>query len=147
MTPADTARVLAKAQAYDRRTVGEADVLAWHEAIGDLGLADSLEAVRRHFTTSTDWLMPAHIRVIVAAIREERRRGTSTALALPSRFEYSPERAEQVRAGITRCAAALAMARTSRPKAIEADEKPPPSPSDIIRERALGRARAERKTA
>lgn len=62
MSPADAARVLAKAQAYDRRTVGQADVQAWYEALCDLDLNAVLAAVADHYRDSTDWLMPAHVR-------------------------------------------------------------------------------------
>lgn len=74
MTPADIARVLAKAAAFDQRTVGEADILAWYDAIGDLDPTDALEAVSRHYRESTDRLMPAHIRRIAAQLVRERHR-------------------------------------------------------------------------
>lgn len=57
-----TATVLAKIQAFDRRTAGDSEILVWHEAIGDLDAADCLEAVTAHYRDSTDWLTPAHIR-------------------------------------------------------------------------------------
>lgn len=72
MTPAETARVLAKAAAFDARTIGEADVLAWHEAIGDLAFADSLEAVTLHYRATGDRLMPADVRDHAKRIRMER---------------------------------------------------------------------------
>jgi hypothetical protein len=65
----ETAAVLAKAAAYDNRNVGEANVRAWHEALGDLALADCLAAVAQHHRTSTDYLMPAHIRRLVEEAR------------------------------------------------------------------------------
>lgn len=146
MNYAETAQLLTAVAACDNRRIDDATVAMWHDVLGDLPLADALEAIRRHFAKSTEWLMPAHIRAGVGLIREARR-PRSEVLALPSRFEYDPERAAQVRAGIARCTAALDIARTRRPKPIEAVEKPPPSPADIIRERALRRARAERKSA
>lgn len=101
MTPADTARVLAKAAAYDQRTVGHADVLAWHEALGDLDPTDALTAVTRHYRDNTDRLMPAHIRRNVTTIRAERRTAQhSEPLALPSRFEDDPDRAERIARGL-----------------------------------------------
>ncbi|MET8908370.1 hypothetical protein [Micromonospora sp. NPDC004551] len=66
MTLDEAAAVLAKAQAYDRRTVGEADIRAWQEALADVALADALAAVTAHYRDSTDWLMPAHVRARVA---------------------------------------------------------------------------------
>lgn len=79
MTPGDTARVLAKAAAYDLRTVGEADVLAWHEVLSTVDFTDALTAVARHYADHTERLMPAHIRRIVVEIRRDRQRGQSTA--------------------------------------------------------------------
>lgn len=54
--------VLAKAAAYDRRTIGKADALAWYEALSDLDVDACLAAVAAHYRGSTEWLMPAHIR-------------------------------------------------------------------------------------
>src|SRR5690606_17919177 len=52
----------AKIAAFDHRTVGESDVLAWHQTIGDLDPLDALDAVAAHYQHETCWLMPAHIR-------------------------------------------------------------------------------------
>lgn len=62
MTPTDTAKVLAKIASYDRRTVGDTDILAWHEALNDLDARDALDAVTAHYRAETRWLMPADIR-------------------------------------------------------------------------------------
>lgn len=72
MTPGDVGRVLAKAAAFDQRTVGEADVLAWAEVIGDLDAADALEAVSRHYGETDRRLMPVHIRDQARRVRLER---------------------------------------------------------------------------
>lgn len=74
MTPGDVARVLAKAAAFDLRTIGESDVMAWHEALGDLDAADALAAVTRHYRETDDRLMPTHVRRIVGELQRERRR-------------------------------------------------------------------------
>lgn len=81
MTPGDIARVLAKAAAFDQRTVGAADVAAWHEAVGDLEVGDALAAVTRHYSASTQRIMPVHVRDIVRdrlARDVERLRATAT---------------------------------------------------------------------
>lgn len=57
---------------YDRRKVGEADVAAWYAAMGDLAFSDSRDAVIAHYRDSTEWIMPAHVRRRVAAVRSER---------------------------------------------------------------------------
>lgn len=70
MTKAEVARLLTLIAAFDRRTIGETDVEAWHLILGHLDPADCAEAVREHFTASTDWLMPAHVhRLATAAAR------------------------------------------------------------------------------
>lgn len=74
MNLAEASAVLAKAAAFDRRTVGEADILAWHDALGDLPAADCLAAVTEHYRESTDWLMPAHVRRIADTLDRARRR-------------------------------------------------------------------------
>jgi hypothetical protein len=72
MTPGDVGRVLAKAAAFDQRTVGEADVLAWIEVIGDLEAADALEAVSRHYAETDRRLMPVHVLDQARRVRLER---------------------------------------------------------------------------
>lgn len=74
MTPGDAARVLTKAAAFDQRTIGEADVLAWHEALADVDPADALGAVTRHYANSEQRLMPVHVRRISAEIARDRHR-------------------------------------------------------------------------
>lgn len=64
--------LLAKAAGYDNRTIGQGNVLAWHEALGDLRLDDCLQAVTLHHRTSTEYLMPVHIRRHAAEVRRER---------------------------------------------------------------------------
>lgn len=66
--------------ARDRRTVGNADVLAWSEDVGDLTFADAQAAVSRHFQESRDWIMPADVRRHVRAIRTERHANTDLIL-------------------------------------------------------------------
>lgn len=75
MTPEDVVDVLAKAAAFDQRTIGKADVLAWHEVIGDLDRDDALTAVARFYGTVTERrLMPGDVRTIVGEMQRERRR-------------------------------------------------------------------------
>jgi hypothetical protein len=78
MTPADAARILAVAAAFDRRTVGELDAHAWADALHDLNPTDCLEAARAHYRHTTDWLMPAHIRTYVENVRRARIRSVPT---------------------------------------------------------------------
>lgn len=72
MNLTETATLLAMIQAFDRRTVGEADVTAWQAALDDLRFDDCREAVVAHFRISSDWLMPANVRAAVKAARRDR---------------------------------------------------------------------------
>lgn len=69
----ETAQALALAQAFDRRTVGEMDVRAWHSIVGGFAAADVMEVIRRHYSVNTEWIMPAHLVVGVEQIGRERR--------------------------------------------------------------------------
>jgi hypothetical protein len=130
MNRSEIAQLLGLAAARDRRTVGTADVAAWLEDVGDLGFDDARAAVSRHFRTSTDWLMPAHIRQQVKAIRAERRETERHEIrALPSRFEDDDDRAVRVQAGLAQCSDILR-----------------PLMEELARRRAVERAQRERRT-
>jgi len=67
-----TSNALALAQAFDNRTVGEANVRAWHAILSELDADDVMEAIRRHYLAESAWIMPAHIVRLVGEIRRER---------------------------------------------------------------------------
>ena len=64
--------LLASAAIYDNRTGGDADILAWMRAIGDLQYDDADAAVAAHYGETTERLMPAHVRARVKAARRDR---------------------------------------------------------------------------
>lgn len=107
MTPAEVAKLLAKCAAYDQRTVGEADVMAWHEILERVEFDHALEAVKRHYSTQRDRAMPADILRISRVVRDERREH-SEPLALPSRFETDEERDARMREGVAKVREAIA---------------------------------------
>ncbi|MEV0247927.1 hypothetical protein AB0H76_15145 [Nocardia sp. NPDC050712] len=72
MTPLETADVLAAIASLDLRTIGEADIIAWHAVIGDLDKTLALEAVVVHHKTNTDRIKPAHLIGIAKQIRRDR---------------------------------------------------------------------------
>ena len=123
--------VLAKAAAYDQRTVGSVDILAWLEVIGDLDRGDALVAVARHYRETTNRIMPADVRRCVKAIREDRQRAKRHEVrALPSRFEDDDDRNTRIVAGLT-------VAREVLPQ-------PEPGSAEDLHLTALRRAKAER---
>lgn len=69
MTPAQTAELLGFCAAFDRRTVGKADVLAWQTVLADVNFDAARQAVSEHYATATRWIMPADIRQTVRAHR------------------------------------------------------------------------------
>ncbi len=74
MTLDDVIDVLSKCAAFDRRTIGEADALAWSEAIGDLNRTDALAAVTAWYRSHREFVMPSDIRSGAETIRAERLR-------------------------------------------------------------------------
>ena len=72
MTPEETVDLLTVAAAFDPRTVGEGDAMAWHAVVGDLDFTDAKHAVIGHYTDTTDRIMPAHVRIRVRAMRRDR---------------------------------------------------------------------------
>ena len=101
MTPADMADVLSAAGIYDERTIAEADVAAWHAAAGQYDREDALAAVVRHYTDSTEWMKPAHLKQHILAIRNERAsRQQHPVRELPSRFEADDVRDTRIARGL-----------------------------------------------
>lgn len=143
MNRSEIALLLGAVAARDRRTIGETDVLAWHEDLGDLGFDEARAAVSRHFRESTDYLMPAHIRQHVKVIRAEQRKAAEVR-ELPSRFETDDERDERIRRNVAKIRELLAdmAARHSVP---DVGIDTPADPSEEIRAKAIARAQAERQ--
>jgi hypothetical protein len=131
MTPADMADVLSAAGIYDGRKISQADVAAWHAAVGQYSREDALEAVVRHYADSTDWMKPAHLKSHILAIRNERAASREHEVrALPSRFEIDQVRDGRLAAGIRALIGRWGLRKT------DTDDSP--------HGRALARARRER---
>jgi len=70
----DTFDLLMKIAAYDQRTIGDGDVLAWQEALGDVVLGEALEAVtafERSETAQRRRIIPADVVQWVAWSRRQ----------------------------------------------------------------------------
>ena len=72
MTQDDVIDVLTKCAAYDQRTVGKYDVLAWFEVLDDLARADALTAVADWYREHHERIMPSNVRAGVEAIQARR---------------------------------------------------------------------------
>lgn len=146
MNRSETALLLGSIAARDQRTIGETDVLAWHEDLGDLPFEDCRAAVTRHFRDSTDRIMPAHIRRQVRIIRDQRRASEAVKALPPGRFEDDPDRTERIARNADRVRRLLAelVAKRSIPDADVAQAEP--THSEAVHAKALDRARAEKLT-
>ena len=139
MNAREVGAVLAKCAAFDNRTVGDLNVMAWLEVLGEFDYGDALSAVTRHYARNTDFAMAAHIAAAIHEIRIERQQATPHEIrALPSRFEPSEQRAERARRGAALCREALGITEdTIQAKVYD--------PDDPIRDAALRRAALERR--
>lgn len=72
MNLSETADLLTAMSAFDRRTIGDGDVIAWQSILSDAAFEDCLAAVKQYYTDHTEWIMPAHVRRAVAAIEKAR---------------------------------------------------------------------------
>lgn len=115
MTRSEIAKLLAAAAARDARTVGEADIEAWYQDVGDLGYADALASVSEHYRDTDRRLMPSHVRVIVGRMKADRREAEPHEIrALPSRYETDQIRDDRVRRGVARVVATLGARHAAR---------------------------------
>lgn len=69
MEPEVIGDVLAVAAAFDNRTVGAADSMAWYRVIGHLNQREAEEAIIAHYSETTDRIMPAHVLARVGKLR------------------------------------------------------------------------------
>lgn len=138
MNRSQIALLLTAIAGRDQRTIGDADVLAWHQDVGDLAYDDALAAVTRHFRESTDRIMPAHIRRIVRIIHDEQRAHTAVAALPPGKFDADPDRDERLARNVAKIRELLdeIAAKRSVPD--------PGTPDNGVHTRALLRARKER---
>lgn len=72
MKPSEAVDVLKTAAAFDRRTVGRTDAVAWADALDEIRVDDAIAAVKHHYATSREFIYPADVTGIVKAIRNER---------------------------------------------------------------------------
>ncbi len=72
MNHSEVAKLLTLAAAYDQRTIGEADVLAWHELLSETNPRDAAAVVKTHYATKRERLMPIDVIEGVRKIRHDR---------------------------------------------------------------------------
>ena len=100
MERSDVAKLLAFCAAFDQRTIGDADVLAWHEALSspwvpNMGLEDAQEAVIEHYRATSERITPADV---LKRVKDTRAVAMSRALpkaeGVPPNEDYLRARAE-----------------------------------------------------
>lgn len=74
MNPSEAALALGLASTVDNRQVGEANARVWADLMPDLELSDVQAAIKHHFATSSEYLMPHHVINHVKVLRSERAR-------------------------------------------------------------------------
>lgn len=82
MNRAEVAAVLSLCSAFDSRTIGEADVLAWHEILGHVPFADARVAVTQHYAAESKRAMPADVLAGVRRIRRDRLDGADATFTM-----------------------------------------------------------------
>lgn len=91
LTKSEIATLLGLVASFDQRTVGEADVEAWH-AVAEEARWPTFDVVRRavvkHHATSTERIKPAHIS---ATVREVRRDAYGTFIRRPAPTDMPSE--------------------------------------------------------
>lgn len=86
MNHSETVKLLALMAAMDRRTVGDAEVMAWQGVLSDVDFEDAAEAVRRHYRESDEYLMPVHVRRGADAVRRAREAAASATPWAPGQY-------------------------------------------------------------
>lgn len=72
MTPAEAQVLLSMAATVDNRKPDPDAAKAWAAMLDGLRVEDCMQAIREHYTESTEWLMPAMVRARVKRIRAKR---------------------------------------------------------------------------
>jgi hypothetical protein len=72
MGRSEAAKILTLCAVYDRRTIGESDVAAWSDVLNLVRFEDAAIAVRQHYASSRQWVMPSDVVDGVRRLRAER---------------------------------------------------------------------------
>lgn len=75
MNASEASKLLTIVGLVDNRVVMPEKAKLWAQLMPDISLTDAVAAVRLHFRTSTDYLMPNHIIVCARRIDEYRKHG------------------------------------------------------------------------
>lgn len=82
MKQSEVATLLGLCAAYDSRTIGDADVSAWHQLMAHVPLEDAQSAVLEHYSREARRAMPADILNGVKRIRRDRVEGADASFVM-----------------------------------------------------------------
>lgn len=133
MTRAEVAALLSMCSAYDSRTIGEADVLAWHRIIGHLPAVQAQAAVVDHYTRESRRIMPADVMAGAKRIRRDLLDNADASFV----FAGDPDDAEEYRRQLVGHRKAVGDGQVFDPPALEG---PTMSPRKVIAELAARKA-------
>lgn len=87
MNRTETAQLLTLCAAYDSRTIGESDVMAWADVLSWVPYPDAEASVKDHYGRETRRVMPADVIAGVRRIRRDRVEGADASFT----FDGDPD--------------------------------------------------------
>jgi hypothetical protein len=88
MNHSETAKLLALCAAFDARTIGDADVIAWQQMLAEVPAVQASAAVMAHYRRTNDRIGPSDVLAGVHVMRSERARKVD---ALPPPPNVDPD--------------------------------------------------------
>lgn len=92
MRLSEAGELLALIKAYDNRSFNEETSAAWYDLLHPYSLTEAKHAVKKHYSESRDWLMPADVLRIIKT--ERRNRLAKVETIVPSRADMTSTAAE-----------------------------------------------------
>jgi hypothetical protein len=91
MNVIEAGELLGVCAAFDNRTTGAANVVAWAEQLGDLDYTDCEQAVIAHYRDTDEWIKPVHIRRRALAMRRDRIERAGLLIGPPDELADDPQ--------------------------------------------------------
>jgi hypothetical protein len=92
----ETAQLLTLCAAFDSRTIGESDVMAWADVLSWVPYVDAEAAVKDHYARQAQRVMPADVIAGVRRIRRDRVEGADASFT----FDGDPDDVQAYRAAL-----------------------------------------------
>jgi len=85
MNEPEAFKLLTLASARDNRTVDQAIAKVWATDLARIDYHEAVEALRLHYSETTDWLLPVHVVRCVQRLRTQRRLEEDRQLSIAQR--------------------------------------------------------------